>query len=64
MSIWSGSIRSAGTKATISIVRAVGIGREARSSSVMGIIVPSASSYALPISDDVTSRSSTSHTLR
>jgi len=35
---------SAGTKATISIVFAVGSGRWARSSSVIGMIVPSASS--------------------
>lgn len=57
-------MRSSGTKATISIVRAVGIGRWDRSSSVIGIIEPSASSYALPISPWVTSRSSSSQTLR
>lgn len=64
MSIWSGSIRSAGTNATISIVLAVGIGSAASSSSVIGISVPSASSYALPISPVVTSRSSSSQNLR
>ncbi len=37
-------MRSAGTKATISIVRAVGMGRWERSSSLIGMIDPSASS--------------------
>lgn len=52
----------AGTKATISIVFAVGSGSAARSSSVIGIMVPSASSYALPISAWETSSPSSSHT--
>lgn len=57
-------MESAGTKATISIVLAVGSGSEPRSSSVIGIIEPSASSYALPMSEAVTSSPSSSHTLR
>jgi hypothetical protein len=57
-------MRSAGMNPTMSIVLAVGRGSAARSSSVIGMIVPSGSSYPLPISSDATSRSSSSHTLR
>lgn len=53
-----------GTNPTMSIVFAVGSGSWARSSSVIGIIEPSASSYALPISAEVTSSSSSSQTFR
>lgn len=64
MPIWSGSIRSDSTKATMSMVRVVGRGRLARSSSVIGMMEPSASSNPLPISEEGTSFSSSSQTLR
>lgn len=51
------------TKPSISIVLAVGSGSEARSSSVTGITEPSASSYALTVSEAGTSSSSSSQTL-
>ncbi|GHJ94991.1 hypothetical protein SNE510_45100 [Streptomyces sp. NE5-10] len=55
-SVRSGAISPAGTKATISIVLAVGSGSAARSSSPIGIMTPSASSYAFPFSAGATSR--------
>ncbi len=48
----------------ISIVFAVASGNCARSSSVIGMTDPSASSYPLPISAPDTSSPSSSHTLR